>query len=69
MSLSALITSITIILQKNLVASLAVLLILLYLLFKRPKVFLLILFLALLLAGVFSVSIYLSSCRQIPLWQ
>jgi hypothetical protein len=69
MSLSAIITSIAIFFQKNLVASLAIVIILLYLLFRRPKLFLLILFIASLLGGVIYLSLYLSSCRQIPLWQ
>lgn len=69
MSLSAIVTSIAIFFQKNLFASLAIVIILLYLLFRRPKLFLLILFIASLLGGVLYLSLYLSSCRQIPLWQ
>jgi hypothetical protein len=69
MSLSAIITSIAIFFQKNLVASLAIVIILLYLLFRRPKLFLLILSIASLLGGVLYLSLYLSSCKQIPLWQ
>jgi hypothetical protein len=69
MSISALITGTLIFLQKNLIAFVAVVIILVYLLFRRPKLFLLILFIASLLAGVLYLSIYLSSCRQIPLWQ
>jgi hypothetical protein len=69
MSVTAIVTSITIVLQKNLFASLAIVIILLYLLFRRPKTFFIIVFIASLIAGVLYLSIYLASCRQIPLWQ
>jgi len=69
MSLSAIITSIVMYFQKNLAASLAIVIILLYLLFRRPKILVLILFIACILGGVLYLSIYLSSCRQFPLWQ
>jgi hypothetical protein len=69
MSFTAIVTSILIFLQKNLFASIAIVIILLYLLFRRPKTFLIIIFIASLIAGVLYLSMYLASCRQIPLWQ
>jgi hypothetical protein len=69
MSFTAIVTSITIFLQKNLLASIAIVIILLYLLFRKPKLFFMVVFIASLIAGVLYLSIYLSSCRQIPLWQ
>ena len=69
MALAAIVTSITIFLQKNLLASIAIVIILLYLLFRRPKLFFMVVFIASLIAGVLYLSIYLASCRQIPLWQ
>jgi len=69
MSLSALIASVVIFFQKNLFAALAIVTILLYLLFRNPKTFFLILFLVLLMAGILTFSTYISSCKQIPLWQ
>ena len=69
MSLSALIASVVIFFQKNLFAALAIVTILLYLLFRNPKTFFLILFLVLLMAGILTFSTYISSCKQIPLLQ
>jgi hypothetical protein len=69
MALAAIVTSITIFLQKNLLASIAIVIILLYLLFRRPKLFFMVVFIASLIGGVLYLSMYLSSCRQIPLWQ
>ncbi len=69
MSFAAIVASVVIFFQKNLVASLAIVTILLYLLFRKPKTFFIILFIALLLVGLLYLSMYLSSCKQIPLWQ
>ena len=69
MSLHAIVSSIAIFVQKNLLAAIAIVLILLYLLFRRPPLFFLLIALAVLLTGVLYLSIQLSSCRQIPMWQ
>lgn len=67
MSLSALIANITLFFQNNLVISIAIIALLLYLLFRKPRLLFLILFIAAILAGVFVLSAYLAPRGKIPM--
>lgn len=69
MSFSAVVNSIVVLAQKNLLIALAVTVLLIYLLLRKPKTFLAILFISLLLIGIFYLSSFLSSCKNIGIWQ
>ncbi len=67
MSLSAIAASITIFVQKNLIAALVIAAVLLYLLWRRPRLLLVILLIAALIAGVFYLSVHLMSSARLAI--
>lgn len=69
MDLRAFITSITISFQQNVLASVAFAILFLALLFWKPRILILILFLIGLVGFIVYVSTYLASCKQIQIWR
>ncbi len=69
MSFSAVVNSIVVAAQKNLLIALAATVLLIYLLLRKPKTFLIILSISILLTGILYLSSSLSSCKSVGIWQ
>jgi uncharacterized membrane protein len=69
MSFSAVVNSVVVAAQKNLLIALAATVLLIYLLLRKPKTFLIIFSISILLIGILYLSSSLSSCKSVGIWQ